>query len=159
MVFSDRVEVWNSGSLPPELSVEDLQKPHTSFPANPLIANALYLADYAQRAGSGTVEMVEQCRAEGAPEPDFVLIRNVEFRSILPRDVFTVEVLAKMGLNERQLKAVKYIKEKGQITNKEYQELNSVSKATATRELSKLVGLKVLKQQGVVGKGTFYRLG
>ena len=64
-----------------------------------------------------------------------------------------------MGLNERQLKAVKYVKEKSQIANKEYQELNSVSKATATRELSKLVSLKVLKQQGIVGKGTFYRLG
>ena len=23
MVFEDRVEVWNSGSLPPELTVED----------------------------------------------------------------------------------------------------------------------------------------
>jgi len=54
MVFSDRVEVWNSGSLPPELTVEDLRKPHTSYPANPLLANALFLADYAQRAGSGT---------------------------------------------------------------------------------------------------------
>ena len=29
MVFSDRVEVWNSGSLPPELGIEDLKKPHT----------------------------------------------------------------------------------------------------------------------------------
>ena len=39
MVFADRVEVWNSGSLPPELTVEDLKKPHTPFPANPFLAN------------------------------------------------------------------------------------------------------------------------
>ena len=31
MVFTDRIEVWNSGSLPPELSIDDLKKPHTSF--------------------------------------------------------------------------------------------------------------------------------
>lgn len=29
--------------------------------------------------------------------------------------------LRKMGLNERQIKAVKYVKEKGKITNSEYQ--------------------------------------
>jgi len=30
-----------------EKIVEDLKKPYTSFPANPFLANALYLADYA----------------------------------------------------------------------------------------------------------------
>jgi ATP-dependent DNA helicase RecG len=45
----------------------------------------------------------------------------------------------KLGLNERQKKAVKYIKEKGEITNKEYKKNFGVSKATATRDLSKLV--------------------
>lgn len=49
MVFTDRVEIWNSGSLPPELTVEDLKKPHTSYPANPLLVNVLYLGDYIQK--------------------------------------------------------------------------------------------------------------
>ncbi|MFH1868486.1 MAG: ATP-binding protein [Candidatus Omnitrophota bacterium] len=106
MVFTDRVEVWNSGSLPPRLGIDDLRKPHTSFPANPLLANALYFADYIQKTGSGTLEMIKQCKAQGAAEPEFVLIRNVEFRTILPRDIYTEDVLAKMGLNERQMKAV-----------------------------------------------------
>lgn len=79
------------------------------------------LADYAQRAGSGTLEMIEQCRNQGAPEPEFVLIRNVEFRSILPRDIFTEEVLNRLGLNGRQLKAIKFVKEKGRITSEDYQ--------------------------------------
>jgi len=158
MVFSDRVEVWNSGSLPPELSVEDLKKPHTSFPANPLIANALYLADYAQRAGSGTVEMIEQCKAEGTPEPDFVLIRNVEFRSILPRDIFTVEVLAKMGLNERQMKAVQHVKEYGSITNREYRQKLELPNRTALRDLSELCTKGIFTKVGVTGRGAKYVL-
>lgn len=115
MVFTDRVEVWNSGSLPPELTIEDLKKPHTSFPANPLIANALYLADYVQRAGSGTLEMIEQCRIKGAPESDFVLIRNVEFRTVLARDMYTEAFFEQSGLNDRQRQAVKLIKQKGVI--------------------------------------------
>lgn len=104
-------------------------------------------------------EMVRQCKEHGLPEPEFVSVRNLEFKTILARDIFTEVALQQLGLNERQLQAVKYVKEKRQITNKEYQKINSVSKATATRELSKLVNLKVLKQQGIVGQGTFYRLG
>jgi len=138
---------------------EYLKKPHTSFPANPFLANALYLADYAQRAGSGTIEMIKQCKAQGAPDPEFVLIRNVEFRTILPRDVFTEDVLSKIGLNERQLKAVKYVKEKGQISNQIYQEINNTTKRTASRDLTVLVSSSVFKKTGVTGKGTLYTLG
>ena len=54
------------------------------------------------------------------------------------KDIYTEENLRKMGLNERQIKAVMYVKEKGKITNKEYQELNKISKATATRELKEI---------------------
>jgi ATP-dependent DNA helicase RecG len=42
-------------------------------------------------------------------------------------------------LNERQIKAVLYVKEKGKITNKEYQELNSASRQTASNDLSEIV--------------------
>jgi len=44
-----------------------------------------------------------------------------------------------MGLNDRQIKAVIYVKEKGKITNKEYQELNFVSNKTAYLELSDII--------------------
>ena len=104
------------------------------------------------------MEMVKQCKAHGLPEPDFVSIRNVEFRAILPRDVYTGQTLQKLGLNERQLKAVNYVKEKGKISNKEYQEINKISKATATRELGNLVSLKLFEQRGIVGQGTNYVL-
>ena len=158
MVFADRVEVWNSGSLPSELTVEDLKKPHTSFPANPYLANVLYLADYAQRAGSGTIEMMEQCKAQHTPEPEFVLIRNKEFRTILPRDYLTDQVLIRMGFNERQIGAVKFIKDRGQITNKEYQENFGLKKRQATDDLKELENKEIVKKIGTTGRGTYYVL-
>jgi predicted HTH transcriptional regulator len=158
MVFTDRVEVWNSGSLPPELSIEDLKKPHTSFPANPLIANALYLADYAQRAGSGTLEMIEQCRAQGAPEPEFVLIRNVEFRTILARDIYTEAFFERSGLNNRQRRAVRLIKEKGVIGLSDLQSaFPDINRRTLYRDLQALVDKDILKAQGE-RKGRRYSL-
>ncbi|MCK4818053.1 hypothetical protein KA005_19950, partial [bacterium] len=158
MVFIDRVEIWNSGSLPAQLTIADLKKPHRSFPGNPLIAEVFYLANYIQKVGSGTIEMVKQCNQAGLPEPEFVNNRGYEFRTILGRDVFTESILTKLGLNERQLKAIKYVKEKGNITNALYRKICATSERTATRDLSYLVSLKVFEQQGITGKGTEYIL-
>lgn len=148
MVFLDRVEIWNSGSLPAHLKIEDLKKPHASHPSNPLLASAMYLADYIQQAGSGTLEMLKQCKEHGLPEPQFVSVRNLEFKTILARDLFTEDTLLRMGLNERQLKAVKYVKQKGKITNKEYRQINGVSDESARVELKELVSKKILKVSG-----------
>lgn len=158
MVFIDRVEVWNPGRLPSQLSIDDLKKPHTSYPGNPLLAEVLYLSDYIQKAGSGTIEMIEQCKQQGLPEPSFVSVRGVEFRTIIGRDILTEDMLIKLGLNERQMKAVKYVKERRKITNKEYRMICDTSERTATRDLRQLVIMKVFKQVGVTGKGTAYIL-
>lgn len=63
-----------------------------------------------------------------------------------------------MGLNERQIKAVMYVKDKGKITNKEYREIVKVSKPTASRELAILIDKNILEQHGITGKGTYYTL-
>jgi len=60
-----------------------------------------------------------------------------------------------MGLNERQIKAIMYVKERGKITNKEYREINLVSNKTAFFELSDLVSKGFLKEEGK-GKNTYY---
>ena len=73
MLFSDRLEVWNPGSLPPALTLDKLRKPHSSFPANPLLAESLYLAKYIERMGTGTRDMIQDCRNAGLLEPDFSL--------------------------------------------------------------------------------------
>ena len=149
MVFIDRVEIWNSGSLPSQLSIADLKKPHRSYPGNPLIAEVFYFADYIQRVGSGTIEMVKQCKQAGLPEPEFVNNRGYEFRTILGRDVFTETFLSRLGLNERQLKAVKYVKVNRQVTITSFKDLlPNVSKKTLYRDLQDLVSKNVFKETG-----------
>jgi ATP-dependent DNA helicase RecG len=73
MVFADRVEVWNPGSLPPSLSLAQLREPHGSIPANPLLAEPLYLTQYIERLGTGTGDMIRRCREAGLSEPVFAL--------------------------------------------------------------------------------------
>ena len=73
MLFADRLEVWNPGSLPPPLTFEKLRAPHASVPANPLLAESMYLVSYVERMGTGTLDMIRRCVAAGLPEPEFTV--------------------------------------------------------------------------------------
>lgn len=149
--------MWNPGKLPEELSIEDLKKEHSSYPRNPLIANVFYLAGFIERWGSGTKRIVDLYKEQNLPEPDYKEEQG-GFSVWFYKDIYTEENLRKMGLNERQIKAVMYAKEMGKITNKEYQEVCETSERTATRDLSDLVERKVFEQIGITGKGTNYIL-
>jgi ATP-dependent DNA helicase RecG len=128
--------------------VGDLRKAHTSHPHNPLIAAPLYLVDYIQRAGSGTLEMIAQCRDHGLPEPEFVATRW-EFRTILARDIFTEAFFKKAGLNERQIRAVKLAKEKGDISLSDLQIIyKDVTRKTLYRDLQAIADKGILKARG-----------
>ena len=71
MLFSDRLEVRNPGRLLPPLTLEELRVAHNSVPANPLLAESLYLAEYIEQMGTGTLDMIRRCVAAGLPEPEF----------------------------------------------------------------------------------------
>ena len=73
MLFSDRLEIWNPGTLPANLTLAKLRQPHGSFPSNPLLAEPLYLTKYIERMGTGTGDMIQKCRAVGLPEPEFTM--------------------------------------------------------------------------------------
>jgi len=73
MLFADRLEVWNPGTLMPPLTLERLGRPHESVPRNRLLAHSLYLARYTERLGTGTRDMIMGCRGAGLPLPQFVL--------------------------------------------------------------------------------------
>jgi len=51
-----------------------------------------------------------------------------------------------------------YVKEKGRITNKEYQEINVVSRQTASRELTALTDTHIFDRVGKTGQATYYEL-
>ncbi len=63
-----------------------------------------------------------------------------------------------INLNDRQVKAVLFIKNKGKITNSEYQTLNDCSRNTATNDLTELVSKNLLNPSGQRGAGAFYTL-
>ena len=71
MLFSDRLEVWNPGGLPPPLTLKQLRDTHPSVPNNRLLARSLYLTRYIEEMGTGTLDMIHRCSDAGLPEPEF----------------------------------------------------------------------------------------
>jgi len=155
MVFADRMEVWNPGELPPELTPQLLREPHGPMPRNPLIAEPLYRVKYVEKAGTGTTDMIADCRKAGLPEPDFEQ-RGPYFVVTLWRDWLTDEVLTKLHLSNRQQKAIKHVKVGGHINNAQYRNLTGVSPRTALRELRQLTDLGLFNKVGGTGQSAHY---
>jgi len=154
MLFSDRLEVWNPGELPPPLTMEQLRLPHPSIPHNPLVADPLFLARYIEKVGSGTLDMIARCRAAGLPDPAFEQ-RSGQFVTTVWREWLTDAVMDDLELNERQKKAMVLFRQVMSITNTAYQEATGASRATAKRDLDELVVKGVLMLKGH-GRGAHY---
>lgn len=154
-VYKDKIILWNEGQLPENWTIEKLLDKHPSKPYNPDIANALFRSGYIESWGRGTLKMINECSQFGIPKPKYFYDMSgfwVEFR----KDVLDTEYLKSLGLNERQVQAIKYVKEKGRITNSEYQTNYGVARNTATRDLSELVEKGILKSSEAKGAGSYY---
>ena len=156
MLFSDRLEIWNPGELPPTLTPELLRKPHSSIPRNPLIADPLFLAHYIEKAGTGTIDMIDLCRKSRLPEPDFRQDGG-QWVVTIWRNWLTDELLSKLGLNERQKKAMASVHREMRITNAQYQSITGASRPTAKRDLESLVKKGLLVPVGS-GRGAYYEV-
>ncbi len=155
-VYNDRLEIWNLGTLPMELSAEDLKKTHSSYPKNPLIAQVFYKGGLIESWGRGTIKILEECKKHDLPEPEIKEVGG-GVQVILYKNKTNPEFLMSLGLNKRQLIAVDYVKGNGHITNPIYQEETFASERTANRDLNDLIKLKIFKKIGE-GKNTRYEL-
>jgi len=152
-VFADRVEVWNPGNLPPPLTPESLRHPHGSIARNPRICEALFLARYIEKYGTDNLMMIHESLSHDLPEPDFVQ-RGGEFTTTAWRDWLTPDRLTRLNLNERQMKAVVYLKIHQMVTNTIYQSEFAASKRTASRDLDELIASGMLRKLGLLAKGS-----
>jgi ATP-dependent DNA helicase RecG len=156
MLFADRLEIWNPGELPPGLTLAQLRRPHASIPHNPLISEPLFLAHYIERAGTGTLDMIALCREAELPEPEFRQDGG-QFVQTLWRDWLTADMLASLGLNERQQQAMLIARQERRLTNSRYQAITGASRPTAKRDLEELVRQGLLRVVGS-GRGTYYEV-
>lgn len=120
MLFRDRLEVWNPGRLPDGFTVQKLQEVHSSEPTNPVIAHPLFLAGYIEHLGTGTTDMIADCKAYALRTPEF--IQADDFRTIIYR---------KEKITEREEK----VTEQTTKSNREEQKSNRVRLTTKQQKV------------------------
>lgn len=156
-VYPDRIRFWNQGELLSPLTPEKLKASNTSLTRNPNIARTFFRAGLVESWGRGISKIIEECKQAGLLEPKIEELAG-GVAITLYKNKTNPEFLATLPLNERQLKALEYLKKEPFITNGIYRDLYDITERTALRDLTELVRLQILKKEGV-GKGTKYVLG
>lgn len=102
--------------------------------------------------GTRHTKIIKECELAGIPEPVFSYDSSdisVAFR----KDIYNEKYLKALKLNNRQVKAVLFVKDNGK-----YQTLNNCSRNTASNDLTELVDKDLHMPSGQKGAGAFYTL-
>jgi ATP-dependent DNA helicase RecG len=155
-LFADHLEVQSPGGLGGNLTVDNIA--YEQYTRNPHIMRLLEDYGYVERRGLGVDQMIRGMQEAGLEPPVFenrrssfwVTFQGRRARAGLPD-------LARLGLNERQMRAVQHLRQRGRLTNREYQEAYGVSERTALYDLQGLVeaGLALPVSSG---RGRYYIL-
>jgi ATP-dependent DNA helicase RecG len=155
-VFDQQLSIWNEGTLPNGLSVEDLKTDHNSRPRNPIIANACFLAGYIDSWGRGTLKIINSCKENGLPEP-----------SIIEKDggvmvkLFISEQGGQEGgqdgsqgggqvtsLTARQEEVLNIIQSNKRVSRKELSELLRINESAVQKHITALKKKNIIERDG-----------
>lgn len=162
LMFSDRLECYSPGRLPGHVTVTNILQER--FSRNATIVQVLYDMGFIERLGYGIDRIVRSIAERGMPQPQFEeTAAGFKITLFAPsaapaQKLPPVREWLKMGLNERQIKAIGFVADNGRITNANYQTLcPAVSPETLRRDLADLVARDILLRIGEK-RATFYIL-
>jgi ATP-dependent DNA helicase RecG len=157
-IYSDRIEMTNPGGLPKGLKKEDFGR--KSVRRNPLIADLFHRIGYVEKMGTGIRRMNELMRKHGLKIPRcksnafFDIIFYGPGEKMLGEEID----LSKHDLNERQRKAVEFLKKNGRIALKDFKAIQpNLTEKTIYRDLKDLQDKGIVKAIGKK-KGRYYVL-
>lgn len=155
-IYSDRVEIWNTGKLPRGVSPRDLVlASHSSILVNPDIAHVFYLKELMERVGRGTYKIAQECREFGMKLPEWKNVgAGVRLTLFAAREGTVV-----FELNDRQQELLAALKPGVEIRVSEYVERfgHGITDRQARRDLANLENGGFLVRHGAGPKTTYER--
>jgi ATP-dependent DNA helicase RecG len=123
-LYDDHLSIWNPGQLAYQLQPEDLMRRHNSYPPNKLIAEAFYNVGIIERWGTGTLLIASALKTQQLPPPEFNVSTPDSFELVLRATGTQPSRLDdQFVLNDRQEKAIAYLRSHDSLTVAEYQKL------------------------------------
>ncbi|MBA4233988.1 MAG: hypothetical protein C0465_25785 [Ralstonia sp.] len=152
-VYPDRIEIWNSGSLPRELKPSDLVRRHQSILNNPDIAQVFHLRNLMEKVGRGTELIAKASHALGAALPTWEVAP-----SGVTLTIFSAHADAGSEFNERQRVLLDSLLVGDLVTVSQYTDMISgkIGSRQARRDLEDLVAKGILDVEGAA-RSTRYR--
>jgi ATP-dependent DNA helicase RecG len=142
-IYTDKIEVVNSGELPDSLKDTNLKKSHRSIPPNPVITHMVYLCGMIEKVGRGTVLITELFDEYGLAEP--------HWKSKNGGTTLTLPGKPKMiKLNERMIRFITEMHPDNAYSSEDYMEffMGDIKERTARMDLQKLTEGGWLKKIG-----------
>ncbi len=157
--FPDRIQIENIWVKPKNFILGK-----TIFRRNQLIADLFSRIHYGEKLGSGMQRMKDICKTENSPYPKVDFTETHFYITFKPSYGYLdaiknkdIQAINEINLNDRQKKAVEYVKVNGKITNKEYSSINNVGHSYAHQELVDITKKKIFKSVGK-GRALYYTL-
>lgn len=158
-IYDDFIEIVNPGGL---FGITKNQLGKICARRNERIADLFKMFGLVEKAGTGIQRMKDAMLKAGLKEPKIEPSENFFMITFYGHKKDELGKISEgrdiVELNERQKKALEYLKENEFITNTKYQKVCGTTKKTASRDLAELVTLGILMRRGVTGKGTSYYL-
>lgn len=170
-VFRDRIELWNYGRLPEDITIEKLLGRHSSNARNKNIANAFYKAGFIEAWGRGISKIITQFANAGLETPVFedfcggmlvILHRNtnlvenvIESNSTdkFPKNFLKTSYKLPENLPPIMQKTFEEIANNPTATNKELGETLGLSDRTIRTHISILKSEGLIKRCGNIRSG------
>lgn len=151
LIYSDRLEITSHGTLPLGIAIEDLKHTHESQPRNERITQVMYKRGIIESVGTGTEEMIKECRAIGKPDPTYLERGNtfvVCFKAKGIADIVEPRLLQK--ISERQKAILGMLLDTGPSSSTEIiKRLDlTIAERTLRRDLNQLLDLGLVKVKG-----------
>lgn len=142
-IYSNKIEVVNSGELPESLKDANLKKSHRSIPPNPVITHMVYLCGMIEKVGRGTVLITELFDEYGLDEP--------RWKSKNGGTTLTLPGKAKIIVFNERMRSFMQTLEADQLFGRENYERffqNNISEKTARLDIGKLLDGNWLEKSG-----------
>ena len=155
-IFSDRLEIINSGELLRGVTVDKLSTVHKSFLRNPDIANAFFRLKYMEMAGTGTLRILSECSRNNCAVPVWksengyvsLTFPEIHHNQLALESKDWMLIAGNLSANPSTTKALadilSYIEKEGSLKLNDAQTLTGKSYATVKRYL------QLLKDSGLV---------
>jgi len=157
-IFNSHIDIISPGGLLRPLKISEIMKDdYIPKSRNKVLVEVLSKSGVMDKRGTGFLRIRESMKKWNLPNPEFIEKLGYFVIRFNNPAIQKIPEIDESILNERQKKALYYIKDKGGITNKEYREINKIGKRYTIKELNKLINEGIITKKGK-GRSIYYVL-